>query len=57
MQNTRIVENILKEKYIIYCNINSNEVDYFKNSGNIIDDSYSEYDALCGCREAIDTIV
>ena len=52
-----LYENILNDKYIIYCNINSNEVDYFNNSANIIDDSYLEYDVLCGSRETIEAIV
>lgn len=52
----QINENFLDYKYIVYCSINSDELDYFQNPPKN-EDSYLRYDALCGSREIINATV
>ena len=52
----KIDDNILGLDYILYCNINLDEIKYFENSKNS-SDNYLTYDVLCGGREIINAIV
>ena len=52
----KINNNVLGLEYILYCNINSDELNYFENSKNK-SYYYLTYDVLCGGRETINAIV
>ena len=49
-------ENALNFDYIVYCKINSDELQYFPNYKDK-NDTYLTYDVLCGSREKIEAIV